>query len=257
MADENVEEPLPTTPNDDPRESLTVYTPLSPVSPGLPSPSRSSRESTRLFGPQLSCRSGRPDNLQSLVSTRKLLQPTTPTTTIDEEAQQKVVVTASQHGRAQAIRRLSALLLDPNRKENLDRLVQVRLLNYSYKVPIQMDAPTKRTVVNQSICYSIYEFARRLTDFYIPPLNKKRRWLPSKASEIWSPFSDFGVLNNVNLVFQPGQTYLVLGPPGSGKTSLLKAVAGTLPKGTSKTQPHEQGRIEYNQVTLQVSVCRG
>ena len=38
------------------------------------------------------------------------------------------------------------------------------------------------------------------------------------------------VLTDVNLVLRPGKMYLVLGPPLSGKTSLLKAVAGMLPQ---------------------------
>jgi len=36
------------------------------------------------------------------------------------------------------------------------------------------------------------------------------------------------VLDNINTVFKPGKTYLILGPPKSGKSTLLKAVAGKL-----------------------------
>ena len=34
------------------------------------------------------------------------------------------------------------------------------------------------------------------------------------------------ILENVSLLLEPGKSYLLLGPPKSGKTSLLKAIAG-------------------------------
>ena len=40
----------------------------------------------------------------------------------------------------------------------------------------------------------------------------------------------FPVLQDVQCVFRPGEITLVLAPPGHGKTALLKAVAGALPK---------------------------
>eukprot|EP00808_Paulinella_micropora_P029532 g1232.t1 len=38
------------------------------------------------------------------------------------------------------------------------------------------------------------------------------------------------ILKNISGVFKPGTMTLVLGAPGSGKTSFLKAIAGRLPK---------------------------
>jgi len=48
------------------------------------------------------------------------------------------------------------------------------------------------------------------------------------------------ILNKINLVLKPGKTYLILGAPGSGKTSLLRAIAGLLP------EKRMQGSITYN-----------
>jgi ABC-type multidrug transport system ATPase subunit len=36
------------------------------------------------------------------------------------------------------------------------------------------------------------------------------------------------VMEGVNLVFKPGNIYLVLGAPGSGKSTLLKMITGKL-----------------------------
>jgi ABC-type nitrate/sulfonate/bicarbonate transport system ATPase subunit len=141
-----------------------------------------------------------------------------------------------------------------------ERLVEVRVRDYSYHVPVRMDAPSVKTVANQSICYAAYELVRRIHQYRI---NRKagtsRRaslWRPGTASEVFLPFGKKAILSDINLVLKPGRTYLILGPPASGKTSLLKAIAGRLPvrKGLDgkplKDKPHEEGRIEYNGVSV-------
>jgi ABC-type multidrug transport system ATPase subunit len=38
-------------------------------------------------------------------------------------------------------------------------------------------------------------------------------------------------VDDVSTVLEPGKIYLLLGPPKSGRTTLLKAIAGTHPRG--------------------------
>ena len=153
-----------------------------------------------------------------------------------------------------------------------ERLVEVRMKDFSYYIPIKADAPTVKTVGNQSICYAAYEFFRRLHQYRrhvkesrhtsskttdAPNHRRSSRWSPVSASDILLPFDKKPVLSDINLVLKPGRTYLVLGPPESGKTTLLKAIAGRLPVGKnvldgkpSKNRPHQEGRIEYNGVAV-------
>ena len=56
------------------------------------------------------------------------------------------------------------------------------------------------------------------------------------------------ILQDINLVLKPGTTYLVMGPPSCGKTSLLKGVAGMLKR------EGEGGKIEYNGVSREVRI---
>jgi ABC-type multidrug transport system ATPase subunit len=56
------------------------------------------------------------------------------------------------------------------------------------------------------------------------------------------------VLNDISLNFVPGKMYLILGPPASGKTSLLKAVAGRLSTAHGETI---QGEVKYNGLCLE------
>ena len=188
---------------------------------------------------------------------------------------QDVVVTSDllspsqrQH-QLQALRRLSLLteqqqqLQPPNYRNKY--LVQIKLKHVSYHVPVQMDAPSKRTVINQSICYFAYEFFKRLSDYCTfqqetrrqsrrlkqqqqrpswpvkAPLhdddhnhdnhhqNPPQPWVPTDLSDLIVPYAKVDILHDINLVFSPGQCYLILGPPASGKTTLLQAIAGRLP----------------------------
>jgi ABC-type protease/lipase transport system fused ATPase/permease subunit len=111
----------------------------------------------------------------------------------------------------------------------------------------------------KSICYAAYEFFHRLHVYlHRPPNSTPRRrtslWRPDTASDIFLPYDKKNTLSNINLVLKPGCTYLVLGPPASGKTTLLKAIAGRLPSSTGldgkpvKDKPHAEGSIQYNGV---------
>lgn len=148
-----------------------------------------------------------------------------------------------------------------------ERLVEVRVRDYSYHIPVNAGAPTVKTVANQSICYAAYEFFHRVHQYRLnrkqeekghtkqPHSRRASLWRPSTASDVFLPFAKKPILSHINLALKPGRTYLILGPPASGKTTLLKAIAGRLPgaKGVDgkplKGKPHQEGRIEYNGVS--------
>lgn len=67
--------------------------------------------------------------------------------------------------------------------------------------------------------------------------------------DIFGHYEQKYILKDINLVLKPGRTYLVMGPPGCGKTSLLKSIAGRLKKVSS---PAGNGKIEYNGVSMEV-----
>lgn len=140
--------------------------------------------------------------------------------------------------------------------------------DYSYKVPVNRSAPSIPTFMNQSLCYATFELFYRLhrflhrNDHKRAPKDKREQpggggdeedWTPATVEDVFLPYTKRAVLHKLNLTFHPGRTYLVMGPPGCGKTSLLKAVAGRLPDKRQasngepyKDRPHQEGRIEYN-----------
>lgn len=112
-------------------------------------------------------------------------------------------------------------------EQDTSRLVEVRLQNLSYHVPLRMGAPQVKTVMNQSICYGVYEFFYRMSlycknrknrqestrELGSGPRSHRASWLPRTASDVLNPFKSKPILNEINLVLKPGNTYLVLGPP--------------------------------------------
>lgn len=246
---------------------------------------RTSVKSLALYGPQKSVREGRPDHLQSVISQRKRVDifssideeegedddteevlftttSTGPWSNTEEEEEERKRKARSHH---HLITRISSVArIDPT------NLIQVSLKNVTYSVPYQLDKHSKTTVINQSVCYFTYEFFRRLYSLLTHCLSsqanreqsaseKKKRYHVKDFTSLFVPFENLPVLHHINLVFKPGKTYLVLGPPGSGKTSLLKAISGRLPNyealggGEVRGKPHLSGRVEYNGVAIQVS----
>ena len=44
---------------------------------------------------------------------------------------------------------------------------------------------------------------------------------------LWKSFEDRDVLKDINATFENGKTNLIIGQSGSGKTVLMKCIAGT------------------------------
>lgn len=115
--------------------------------------------------------------------------------------------------------------------------VGVRLKDFSYEVDVDPNSNQVQTVFNQSFAYDALKWWKIFTGKETKPV-KQRKF----------------VLQNINLNFQPGKMYLILGPPLSGKTSLLKAIAGRLSMENGETVT---GSVEYNGLSMHVRVLYG
>jgi energy-coupling factor transporter ATP-binding protein EcfA2 len=129
--------------------------------------------------------------------------------------------------------------------------MEVRLRGVSYRVPRADDGSGKNrihTIFNSSPLYTMSKFVGGLVAC-------GRGGRPEKRILVKE------VLSDINLVLRPKRMYLVLGPPLSGKTSLLKAIAGLLPRGTFKAGSKSGGYAEESYLSGQVLynnlVCSG
>ena len=128
--------------------------------------------------------------------------------------------------------------------------LEVRIQNLSYSAMRRNNnnhddgdaAGNIQTVYNTSFLFKMNRYLRKVTRCQA----RQRKTLPSSSGE------PFYMLHDINLVIQPGKQYLILGPPASGKTSLLKAIAGLIPTPTPKDPETLQGTIWYNGKTLKV-----
>ena len=98
--------------------------------------------------------------------------------------------------------------------------VQVRLQNVTYQAKQAVSGNKIPTVYNTSLLYPIYKSWKRY---------RKEGWRAA-WHQMWDKpeYKTVNILQDIDLVLQPGRSYLVLGPPASGKTSLLKVIAGRL-----------------------------
>ncbi|KAL7580109.1 hypothetical protein ACA910_012870 [Epithemia clementina (nom. ined.)] len=123
-------------------------------------------------------------------------------------------------------------------REKFKTPLEVRLRNFSYCVRAQPGAGKIRTVFNSSFLYSIKKLY-------------KKYWLREvQANE--TPTTKV-ILDDINLVLEPGKNYLVLGPPQCGKTSLLRAISGRIRPSRRRRQNRKQeitGQILYNGISM-------
>jgi len=120
--------------------------------------------------------------------------------------------------------------------------LEIRLKNFSFKVPSRANCPDKDGIA--TVATPLYKMKATLKKYLLYHKREK------KEKQVTN------VLSNVNLVLKPGKMYLVLGPPQSGKTSLLKAIGGSLPQGDFpsgyKEKKYLTGQVIYNNL-----VCCG
>ena len=110
--------------------------------------------------------------------------------------------------------------------------IEIRMKCFSYSVSVNKDANKIRTVYNSSLIYDVVKFFKSLGSGYTG-----RQQTATKV-----------VLNEISLVLKPGRMYLVLGPPGAGKSTFLRAIAGRL---SVDRGSHVKGTVTYNGKTFE------
>lgn len=85
-----------------------------------------------------------------------------------------------------------------------------------------------KTVYNQSFPYKLFRFLQRKWNKNFNP----------EATQETPQLEERFILKDINLHLKPGKNYLILGPPASGKTSLLKAIASLLDGQTVQGEHH-------------------
>jgi len=131
----------------------------------------------------------------------------------------------------QKLRNAQHELVQKYRMDTVEFPVEVRLDSLTYKVPVHPDSSKIPTVWRSSQIYRLYKWGQRLWKGIPKPLPTMKP-----------------ILKDISLVLRPGKMYLILGPPGSGKTSLLRAISGRLRPGKNDIM---EGTVSYNGKTLQ------
>lgn len=118
--------------------------------------------------------------------------------------------------------------------------LDVRMQEFSYAVQVKKARGGIATVYTSSFLFPITDFLRRVFR-----QGERPKDILGESHETRKQ-----VLSNISLVFEPGKSYLLLGPPASGKSSLLKAIAGLI---RPSSEDEVSGCISYNGRTLEVS----
>ena len=112
--------------------------------------------------------------------------------------------------------------------------IEIRMNCFSYIVPVNRDANKIRTVYNSSLLYDVVKYFKNFGTGY----TRRQQVTETKV-----------VLDEISLVLKPGRMYLVLGPPASGKSTFLRAIAGRL--STDKDGAQTKGTVTYNGKTFE------
>jgi ABC-type multidrug transport system fused ATPase/permease subunit len=119
--------------------------------------------------------------------------------------------------------------------------IETHIDSFSYVVPVDDGAGKIRTVYNSSALYRVVRLVKRL--WAGEPGFRRSSGAAAANAKVKT------VLDRIDLVIEPGKAYLLLGSPGSGRSTLLKAIAGLLRPGR---KDRIEGSISYNGRTLAV-----
>jgi ABC-type multidrug transport system fused ATPase/permease subunit len=120
------------------------------------------------------------------------------------------------------------------RMRSLNIPVEVRIRNLTYTVQTNQDVKLE-TVFSTSLFYRLYKWYK-----------VKMSGASAEACNLVSK----NVLDDISLHFQPGKMYLILGPPASGKTTLMRCIAGLLHPQKAEVL---NGAVTYNGREMKVS----
>lgn len=123
------------------------------------------------------------------------------------------------------------------RMRNVNIPLEVRVRNLTYTVQANQNVKLE-TVFSTSMFYRFYKWYK----VKISGKEKNSTNLVSKH-----------VLEDISLEFQPGKMYLILGPPSSGKTTLMRLIAGLLRPGKGEVI---DGTVTYNGREMKVSYSK-
>jgi ABC-type multidrug transport system ATPase subunit len=112
--------------------------------------------------------------------------------------------------------------------------IAINISNVSFSVQFTEGSSKIKTVYNSSLIYNLVTFFKKSISVGSSGQEDTKDVVHTKY-----------VLENVSLSLKPGKMYLLLGPPASGKSSLLKAIAGRLKVDEKKGDKFE-GLITYN-----------
>lgn len=174
----------------------------------------------------------------------------------EEEGQQQNLSKSALEQQSEFVRKLRSLEEKANTTSSSSSSssrrtpMEIRLKNVTFQVPRSIESEDRKihTIYNSSPLYKIHKFMKRsLSSIREMKKNGGTNTALSSSNSSTGEEGYTNVLSNINLVLKPTKMYLILGPPLSGKTSLLEAIGGMLLQ--SKTTVLS-GSIQYNNINV-------